>query len=310
MSGFLSSLAARSFGLETGIRPRLASLFELARGASSALYAAQAFAPAVTETAAETEAFAEGMHEQIPSRDAHHPMHGVRGVRDAGAVSFEDPTRELGEIEADARRERGSRVAARPIPRETNLVSRSNEGENLLIPISRYPAAPAVAKRSSAPAGEARTQDGIAQTESSEFAPAASPMAQPGASAEEVRPAQRNGVPDRANANAQPAASNSNFETSESHSLVTPASTFAGLLEQMRNAASAMNAAAAAPAKGRATGSAAATDSAPESSVHVTIGRIEVRAVAENKGVSPARSASPVMGLEEYLHLRAQRGGK
>jgi hypothetical protein len=48
----------------------------------------------------------------------------------------------------------------------------------------------------------------------------------------------------------------------------------------------------------------------PEPSVHVTIGRIEVRATSESKQVGRPRTASPVMSLEEYLHRRTQRGGQ
>jgi len=47
----------------------------------------------------------------------------------------------------------------------------------------------------------------------------------------------------------------------------------------------------------------------PEPSIHVTIGRIEIR--AEREGSSPRkneRAASPVMGLEEYLRRKNTRG--
>jgi len=47
----------------------------------------------------------------------------------------------------------------------------------------------------------------------------------------------------------------------------------------------------------------------PEPSIHVTIGRIEIR--AEREGASPRKTekaASPVMGLEEYLRRKNTRG--
>jgi len=47
----------------------------------------------------------------------------------------------------------------------------------------------------------------------------------------------------------------------------------------------------------------------PEPSIHVTIGRIEIR--AEREGPSPRKNekaASPVMGLEEYLRRKNTRG--
>jgi len=42
--------------------------------------------------------------------------------------------------------------------------------------------------------------------------------------------------------------------------------------------------------------------------VHVTIGRIEVRAISEGRAPVRERSASPVMGLDQYLRSQAQRG--
>lgn len=47
----------------------------------------------------------------------------------------------------------------------------------------------------------------------------------------------------------------------------------------------------------------------PQANVHVTIGRIEVRAIAEPSPQRQARSESPVMTLKEYLETRA-RGGR
>jgi len=47
-----------------------------------------------------------------------------------------------------------------------------------------------------------------------------------------------------------------------------------------------------------------------ERNVHVTIGRIEVRATAAEKTPVRERSASPVMGLDEYLRRQSRRGGQ
>ena len=51
----------------------------------------------------------------------------------------------------------------------------------------------------------------------------------------------------------------------------------------------------------------AARSSEPD--VHVTIGRIEVRAIPESSPKRSSRTSSPVMSLEEYLRGRAPRGG-
>ena len=54
----------------------------------------------------------------------------------------------------------------------------------------------------------------------------------------------------------------------------------------------------------------AGATTAAEPSVHVTIGRIEVRATSESKPAGRAQTASPVMSLEEYLHRRTRQGDR
>ena len=48
---------------------------------------------------------------------------------------------------------------------------------------------------------------------------------------------------------------------------------------------------------------------AREQDIHVTIGRIEVRATPESAPARASRATSSVMSLDEYLQRRAQRGG-
>ena len=47
-----------------------------------------------------------------------------------------------------------------------------------------------------------------------------------------------------------------------------------------------------------------------ERDVHVTIGRIEVRATDGGKAPVRDRAASPVMGLDDYLRRQARRGAQ
>lgn len=47
-----------------------------------------------------------------------------------------------------------------------------------------------------------------------------------------------------------------------------------------------------------------------ERHVHVTIGRIEVRAASGEKAPARERPVSPVMGLDEYLRRQVRRGGQ
>jgi hypothetical protein len=47
-----------------------------------------------------------------------------------------------------------------------------------------------------------------------------------------------------------------------------------------------------------------------ERNVHVTIGRIDVRATSGEKAAARERPTTPVMGLDEYLRRQARRGGE
>ncbi len=48
---------------------------------------------------------------------------------------------------------------------------------------------------------------------------------------------------------------------------------------------------------------------ATETTIHITIGRVEVRAVPAESTVRKTRDASPVMSLHEYLQSKSKRGG-
>lgn len=114
-------------------------------------------------------------------------------------------------------------------------------------------------------------------------------------------------VPTRA-----PAASpvrNESFEKGH-RGLLVPTKIATALTTQMKNAALAMNVGLSASKRERAGSAWPALAAEPEPSVHVTIGRIEVRATSESKPVGRSQPTSPVMSLEEYLHRRTQRGGQ
>jgi hypothetical protein len=96
----------------------------------------------------------------------------------------------------------------------------------------------------------------------------------------------------------------------EFRGLVLPPMFASELTSQMKDAALAMNAEHGAPVKEKSGSALPALAAEPEPSVHVTIGRIEVRATSEIKQESRPRPVSPVMSLDEYLHQRAQRGGQ
>jgi hypothetical protein len=91
---------------------------------------------------------------------------------------------------------------------------------------------------------------------------------------------------------------------------VLPPKAITDLTAQMKNAALAMNVAPYARMREKAGRASPVPATELEPSVHVTIGRIEVRATSESKQASRSRAASPVMSLEEYLRRRTQRGGQ
>ncbi len=93
--------------------------------------------------------------------------------------------------------------------------------------------------------------------------------------------------------------------------LLLPPKVATALTVEMKNAALAMNAGLSAPKRERAR-IPPALAAELEPSVHVTIGRIELRASSEreSKPAGRPRPASPVMSLEEYLHRHTQRGGQ
>jgi len=92
--------------------------------------------------------------------------------------------------------------------------------------------------------------------------------------------------------------------------LLLPPKASTGLMAEMKATASALNGGLGGPKRGKAGIASPARDAEPEPIVHVTIGRIEVRAASESKPASRPRAASPVMSLEEYLHRRDRRGGQ
>jgi hypothetical protein len=136
------------------------------------------------------------------------------------------------------------------------------------------------------------------------------PLLSPEEDSDESAPALRadseGGPPKRVSARALIAYStpDESFEKDQ-RGLVLPPKVTPELTAQMKSAL-AMNVGLSAPAREKA--GIPLPPPAAEPSVHVTIGRIEVRATSESKQMGRPRPASPVMSLEEYLHRRAQRG--
>lgn len=269
MTDFLTSLAARSFGTETAIRPRVASLFEPVRNGDTALREQHAAEPMQTAIVREVEVESQGepnmskptpptLREDIQGRDAKH----FADVNPAAAVlpPREDSERRRTTVLADETREKEDTVfAAKTRPRR----ELSSHEENAI---------------ESEPELRSGSEDGAAKRASAR-APAVSPA-------------------------------RDEFVEKDHRGLVLTPKVATELTAQMRTAALAMNAGLSAPARERARMALPALAAEPEPSVHVTIGRIEVRATSEIKHTDRPRPASPVMSLEEYLHRRTQRGGQ
>jgi hypothetical protein len=269
MIDFLTSLTARSFGTETAIRPRVASLFESVRSGDAALREAPAAEPIESAIAREVKVESDG--ERKLSRP-------VTAWREDGKASVTkdtangDPISAVGPqpqgdfarrrtaVGADERWEEDDTVVAAKVSPRRALLSRG-ENSNESHPSLR--------------------------SDSGDDAP--------------------KGVPTRELA-ASPT-QNESFEK-ENRGVVLPPKAITELTAQMKNAALAMNVRPGAPARDKAGSASQALATEPEPSVHVTIGRIEVRATSESKHAGQPRPASRVMSLEEYLHRRTQRGGQ
>ena len=96
----------------------------------------------------------------------------------------------------------------------------------------------------------------------------------------------------------------------EHRGLVLPPGIASELTAQMKNAASAINTGINASARDNMKTDSSTLAAESEPTIHVTIGRIEVRATSESGPASRTRAASPVISLEEYLHRSAQRGSQ
>jgi hypothetical protein len=269
MTDFLTSLAARSFGTETAIRPRVASLFEPVRNGDAAVREVPAAEPIDTVIAREVVVESDG--ERKRSRPA-------PALREDGKASNAKRS-------AEANSE--SPIVALPRdgserPRTTVLADETREKEDTVVAV--------------------------------EVRPRRAPLSQE-EDANESEPALRSdsedGTPKRISTRAAAACAIRDESSENDHrGLVLPPKVFPELTAQMKNAALAMNVGPGTPKREKAESAWPALAAEPEPSVHVTIGRIEVRATSESKQVGRPRIASPVMSLEEYLHRRAQRGGQ
>jgi len=269
MTDFLTSLAVRSFGTETAIRPRVASLFEPVRTGETELREQHAAEPMETAIAREVEVESQGernvrkptpprLRENIQGSDARH-------IADANAVAAVLPPREDAAhrrttVLADETREKEDTVFVEKMRPRREWDSHE---ENLI---------------------ESKT---------------------------ELRSDSEDGASKRPSARA-PAGSPARDEVDEKdhRGLVLTPTVATELTAQLKTAALAMNAGLNAPARESARMALPALAAEPEPSIHVTIGRIEVRATSEVKQTGRPRPTSPVMSLEEYLDRCTKRGGQ
>jgi hypothetical protein len=282
MTDFLTSVTARSFGAETAIRPRLASLFEPVRSGDTALRDAPSQESGAAVVASVVEAASGGAPKTFNENPASAVVPQPRFTsahRDTSV--FDDKTME----KADAM------VAAKIRPHGTPA---SSQPENLI-----------ASNPSSVHTDEASRETSKHPGENLE--------------AEMVADPQRTLLSRAVNTNvSQPAHSSASaLPTSPTHDepfelnhrgLVLAPKIVDELTARMKNAAAAMNAGSRASTRNKTEFASQAADSEP--SVHVTIGRIEVRATSESKHAGRTRAASTVMSLEEYLHRRTQRGDR
>jgi hypothetical protein len=306
MTDFLTRLTARSFGAEMAIRPGVASLFETVRNGDTALRDGSAAEPGVATVAREVEGAPDGARKTLDG----HPVSVVGPQPRADSIRRESSVPDDGTMQ-----EEDTVAAAKMRPRGTPV---SSQAEN---PILFHPSSSlrsdledGVWSITSMLAG--KTREGEWEKESSVVAakgylqrpalsqPVNSDVFQsPSFSRSDLQ----NGAQERVPATARVVSpTGSESADSSDHGLVLSPKGVGELTAQMKNAASAIHGLGVRTRRRADIPSPAAE---PEPSVHVTIGRIEVRATSESKHVERPRSASPVMSLEEYLHRR-QRGDR
>jgi hypothetical protein len=99
------------------------------------------------------------------------------------------------------------------------------------------------------------------------------------------------------------------FDDHEDRGLLVPSKLGARVAADLHNSVTATNA----TSRNQTTASQRADEqrlASVERDVHVTIGRIEVRATSGEKTPVRNRHVSPVMGLDEYLRRQARGGGR
>jgi len=272
MTDFLTSLTARSFGTETGIRPRVASLFEPVRRGDASLLEALMAEPREMAVSSEVEVESGGEQKMSP------PQLKLRrdgDATDAKQAANEDPV----SVMAIKPRDDSAR-------HRTSATVRSDEGWT----VDDTTASPRVRPRKALLSPKERPLESNLSAS--------------------LRPALEDGTRKRLAARAAAASTigDESFQK-DNRGLARSPWAVTEITAQMKSAAMAMNVGSNARAR-EIRNVSPAMAAASEPSVQVTIGTIEVRAIPESKPLGRSRGASPVMSLEEYLHRRTQRGDR
>jgi hypothetical protein len=277
MTDFLTNVTARSFGAETAIRPRVASLFEPIHSGDNVLRDVSAKEPAMTAVASEVEA-TDGAPNTL--NEDHVPTIGPR-LRGTSA------RRETSAIGENTMQVENTVLAAKMRPFGV-LSSQPSSGTSL----------PPAKNVEDEMAAEQRPRTALLSQ------PVNSNVSEPRFSRSDFE----HDAPKYVSAKT-PATSPIHDEPAEGNNrpLVLPPNLLGELTAQMKNAA-AVSAPSNVPARRNRENASPPADPGPN--VHVTIGRIEVRATSETKHVGRTQATSTVMSLDEYLRRRTQRGDR
>jgi hypothetical protein len=272
MTDFLTSLVRRSFEHANGIRPRLASLFEPLPGSGPVV--ADLVEPRrgdlASEVTAEPDHESPSIEERAPQVTRTRTAERHEGAR--MAIDVKAPVSAPHSPDGpDPTRAQGP-VGETPIHESAGLVPRREE------------------QRDSTPPEPSRGSFGQTPTTTASFSStknAAGGDAAVGSRAVIAPP--------------------KTIDDQERSLLVAPAIS-ARIAAEMQAAVSAWGRGRDERLKGDRQRSVWATDARSEPTIHVSIGRVEVRATTDGSRPLKQRSASPVMSLDEYL--RARRGGQ
>lgn len=298
MTDFFNGLIARSFGVETGVRPRVASLFESVR----------AWSPTPQQLTSPQEQVFEIRHRTGEQHDLMHRGHTTHLPPHFDEESVPSPV-----AQTRIRNPRSTAPGEPGLDPNSLLPTRYSvmTGSRMEQSLITTPSAPETPKRSAlAENMPAAPPVPVVPSRSRFLRAAESSVHNAPVPESNMRARTQQSAPHHEAPTAPLPRSRQAAEEDQNRTALLPSRALAEVVAQMKSAASSLRAAPPALSRRNDQGAPGTSPNDSEPTVHVTIGRIEVRATAENKPTSRRSAPSPVASLEDYLTQRREGGGR